>query len=88
MGLTHLELETLKQAGGDPVVFLQGLGEAILGYEPTLSVVVYDTRKVIEVLMREYKMDWEGATCFFEDKIQGAPESDHAPLFVERPLQN
>jgi len=76
----------LEMADGEPLLFVDGHDEAILGMaevdgEPR---VVYDQEEIVHALMRRDDMDREGAVEFFEYNIAvvacGAPQA----LFVLR----
>ena len=73
----------LESAEGEPLVFVDGHDDAILGLaevdgEPR---VVYDRGAIVRGLMRD-GMDEEGAMEFFEYNIEGSKLSLMSPIFL------
>jgi len=74
----------LQSAEGEPLVFVDGHDDAILGLaevegEPR---VVYDRGAIVRGLMRRDGMDHEGAVEFFEYNIEGSKLSVLSPIFL------
>jgi hypothetical protein len=74
----------LEGAEGEPLVFVDGHDDAILGLaevegEPR---VVYDRGAIVRGLMRRDGMDEEGAVEFFEYNIEGSKLSPLSPIFL------
>ena len=62
-----------------------GLDEAIIGVGRRCSqpdVLVYDTKRVLRILVGRDGMSWEEAEEFFEFNIVGAWVGDETPLFM------
>ena len=74
----------LDSADGDPLVFIEGHDDAILGLADVDGErrVVYDHGAVIRRLMRRDGMDEEGAEEFFSYNIEGGRISDSPPIFL------
>jgi hypothetical protein len=67
-----------------------GLDEAILGvgYKFGMDpVLVYDTEKILKILMERDGMDYEEAREFFDFNILGAG-FDGSPVFVEEFIED
>ena len=74
----------LESAEGEPLVFVDGHDDAILGLaevdgEPR---VVYDRGAIVRGLMQRDGMDEEGAMEFFEYNIEGSKLSLMSPIFL------
>ena len=71
----------------DEVVIADGWDEAILGVATGCGrpdTVIYDTAKIIDILMARDGMDWATAEEFFFYNIEGA-FVEGAPMFLVRP---
>ena len=76
----------LESAEGEPLVFVDGHDDAILGLvevdgEPR---VVYDRGAIVRGLMRRDGMDEEGAAEFFDYNIANTYVDSTPPLFIHR----
>ena len=54
-----------------------------VGHQFTKSLAVYDSAKVIKVIMERDNVTEEEAKEFFEYNIQGAYVGEHTPLFLD-----
>jgi len=74
----------LAIAEGEPLVFVDGHDDAILGLAEVQgeSRVVYDRGAIIRGLMRRDGMDEEGAVEFFDYNIVDAYVGSTPPVFI------
>jgi hypothetical protein len=74
----------LESAEGEPLVFVDGHDDAILGLAEVDGEqrVVYDRGAIIRKLMRRDGMDEEGAAEFFDYNIEGSKLSPLSPIFL------
>lgn len=84
---TALRQGCMDAAGGnEPLVFVDGHDDAILGIAERNGdvFVVYDQSKIIRLLCKRDGMDKEGAAEFFEYNIAGAYLGPSSPTFLIR----
>ena len=67
----------------EPIIFADGLDEAIIGFDPNTWQVVYSRTKVIGVLQTRDAMSEEEALEFAEFNIFGAYIGDKTPIWAE-----
>jgi len=67
----------------EPVLFADGLDEAIIGFDPNRWQVVYSRTKVIKVLQERDKMSEEEAIEYAEYNIFGDYVGDSTPVWAE-----
>ena len=67
----------------EPVLFADGLDEAIIGFDPNSWQVVYSRTKVIKVLQERNGMSEEEAIKHAEYNIFGAYVGDSTPVWAE-----
>ncbi len=82
------ELHELAVEMEKSIMFADGLDEALIGYldvEDDWLTSVYDTEKVLKILMKE-GMEYEEAVEFHYFNIAGAYMGKGTPVFVERPV--
>jgi len=75
-----------KSLGEDETILLaDGLENAFMGIgrQFTHPVAIYSYRKTIKILMRDHKMDREGAIEYFDYNIAGAFVGDQTPVFFQ-----
>lgn len=60
-----------------------GFDEAILGIDDTNMIIVYSSKKVIEILLKDEEMTYEDAIEHFEYNIKGAYVGPKTPLFID-----
>lgn len=63
------------------MLIADGLGEALIGIT-TKGLAVYDSYKVIAILMARDGMDEEEAIEFFEYNIDGSYVGEQTPIFI------
>lgn len=74
----RIELESLFPE----VMFADGLDEAIIGWEASSNVVVYDYHKCMKIFMDRDGMDKHEAHEFMEFNVVSAYVGDFTPSFV------
>lgn len=47
------------------------------------GLAIYDSQKVISILMEKYEMDYESAVEWYEYNMLGAYVGEYTPLFVD-----
>jgi hypothetical protein len=85
--MTRDEIENVLEASGETALFADGFDDAILGITRSIQssstgpVIVYDSCKCIEVLMRT--MERDEAVEFFDFNVSGAYVGPQTPIFVD-----
>ena len=68
------------------MVKIDGFDKAVIGLTHIRSVenpvIVYDAKKIIDILMKHDEMSYEEAIKYFEFKMQGTYVGGQDPLFV------
>lgn len=74
----------LDFAEADPLVFIEGHDDAILGVVEVEgdARVVYDRGAIVRRLMRRDGMDQEGAEEFVDYNIEGSKAAPSTPVFL------
>ena len=71
----------------EEALFADGFDEAVLGFVNRWNqdpVVVYDTERIIKILMERDGMPYEDAVEFFEFNTAGAYVGVNTPLFLRK----
>ena len=87
------EIKTMIAEQNPDALFLDGLdgdkeafNEALVGIGNRCGltgIAIYDYHKIIEILMKKYRMDDESAIEWYEYNMVGSYNGEHTPLFVE-----
>lgn len=81
---TNIKLEIIYDKYPDELfVVADGFEEAILGVEDDKMVIVYSTKKCIEILVQDEEMSLEDAMEHFYFNIKGAYVGEKTPLFID-----
>jgi hypothetical protein len=85
MDITKRYAELDMESFNEEIVTADGFDDAIIGLAERfgqLTVVAYDKRKCIQILMERDGMDYEEAEEFFSFNVIGAWVGDSTPIFV------
>jgi len=76
----------IEMAGGDDLMFADGLDEAILGVAERdgTNVVVYDIQRIVEILRKRDGMSTEDAEEFFDFNIARAYFGSCTPMYLSK----
>lgn len=84
----HTNLDWVNDVDGSAgALLLDGFDEAIIGVTSVGNgsvVVVYDTAKIIDILIKNGPMTWEDAIDHFDYNIRGAHMGERTPLLMTR----
>jgi hypothetical protein len=79
--MTVLE-QIIEQFSDEEFLVADGLDEALVGIVPKTMQLVYDTDKIIEILMNRDGMSEEDAFEYFYYNIEGAYVGEETPIFI------
>jgi hypothetical protein len=74
--------QIIEQFDDEEFLVADGLDEALVGIVPKTMQLVYDTDKIIEILMTRDGMDEEEAFEYFYYNIEGAYVGEATPIFI------
>ena len=60
-----------------------GFDKAVIGYEPSSNRLVYDRTKMIDILVKRDKMDYDEAIEYLEYNTFGAYVGVETPIYIE-----
>jgi hypothetical protein len=72
----------MEQFSDEEFLVADGLDEALVGIVPKTMQLVYDTDKVIEILMSRDGMTEDEAFEYFYYNIEGAHVGEDTPIFI------
>jgi hypothetical protein len=79
--MTVLE-QIIEQFDEEELLIAVGLDEAVVGIVPKTMQLVYDTDKIIEILMNRDGMSEEDAFDYFYYNIEGAYVGEKTPIIM------
>ena len=79
--MTVLE-QIIEQFDDEELLIANGLDEAVVGIVPKTMQLVYDTDKIIEILMNRDGMSEEDAFEYFHYNIEGAYVGEKTPIIM------
>lgn len=79
--MTVLE-QIIEQFDDEELLIANGFDEAVVGIVPKTMQLVYDTDKIIEILMNRDGMSEEEAFDYFYYNIEGAYVGEKTPIIM------
>ena len=79
--MTVLE-QIIEQFDEEELLIADGLDEAVVGIVPKTMQLVYDTDKIIEILMNRDGLSEEDAFDYFYYNIEGAYVGEKTPIIM------
>lgn len=75
--------EILENNPEGDFMIADGFDEAVIGYEPSTHKLVYDQEKMIDILVKRDKMDYEEDLEYLEYNTFGAYLGDRTPIYMQ-----
>jgi len=79
----NINLELIFEKYPDEIFnFSEGFDDAILGVDDDKMVIVYSTKKYMEILVKEADWEYEEALEYFEFNVKGS-RGGKFPIFID-----